>query len=246
MMKKTIEKILWTVALISCCLCFLLGAGKLWNYQKTKNEMIKNVDIFKEVYYQKNNYTGTENEDEPIEEIDPFEKIKELNEDYLTWIKIDGTNIDYPVLSAPYGAYERLRYGYFDEYNIYGTIFLDPYSSLDSRNILVRGHNTFNDHEMFSDLSLLLNQDFLNEHKTVQFNDRDWNILCAFTTTRGEEEYSFTDIKKQNFENDIEFDTWLSHHLNKAGVTVQELPKQVLVLQTCLDFDDGMIIVIAS
>jgi len=98
----------------------------------------------------------------------------EINPDYVCWIRIDGTNIDYPVLRGE----DNERYistSFYGEPNIVGSIFMDfrnvgnilsPNAEGFLPHIILYGHN-LQQGGMFSDLHRLRSSQFLEENDTI-------------------------------------------------------------------------------
>ena len=94
-----------------------------------------------------------------------LQKLKEINSDIVGWIKIDGTNINYPIMQN--GDY-YLRRNFYKQYSTYGTPFIASYCELNkSDNSIVYGHH-MNNHKMFADLEYYKNKSFYNNHKYIK------------------------------------------------------------------------------
>ena len=59
-----------------------------------------------------------------------LQKLKNINSDIVGWIKIDGTNINYPVMQN--GDY-YLRRNFYKQYSTYGTPFIASYCDINKR-----------------------------------------------------------------------------------------------------------------
>ena len=72
-----------------------------------------------------------------------FAGVYAKNNDFIGWLKIDGTNVDYPVMYTPTDEQKYLHLDFYQEYSSSGTLFLsknsDPFQPSD--NILIYGHN---------------------------------------------------------------------------------------------------------
>ena len=69
-----------------------------------------------------------------------YNKVKELNNDVIGWIRIENTNIDYPILYKDNSAY--LYNDYRGTYNFSGSIFLDESCGGKLEQVaLLHGHN---------------------------------------------------------------------------------------------------------
>lgn len=98
-----------------------------------------------------------ENEKIPKNPIN-FEKLEKQNEDTVAWIKIDGTNINYPVVQSSNNDY-YLHRDFNKEYSTCGWIFMD-YKNTETmidKNTVLYGHN-IKSGIMFSELKRILNK----------------------------------------------------------------------------------------
>lgn len=116
-----------------------------------------------------------------------LQKLKEINSDIVGWIKIDGTNINYPIMQN--GDY-YLRRNFYKNYSTYGTPFIASYCELNkSDNSIVYGHH-MNNHKMFADLEYYKNKSFYNNHKYIKLytfeNNKTieniYEVIFAFKT----------------------------------------------------------------
>lgn len=190
----------------------LLNIGKiLYSYNKSKSkykllrEFVKedSVDINKD-----NNGNGNR------ANYNKFIQLKNINSDCIGWIKIDDTNIDYPVVKGTDNKF-YLSHNFYKEMDKVGCIFMDYQNSgveLD-KNIILYGHN-MNDKSMFASLNNYLDDEFYNKHKFVVFEflgiKYEYEIFSVYTTT----EYDWMRI---NFSEENMFNQYLTI-INKKSV----------------------------
>lgn len=109
------------------------------------------------------------------------------NSDLAGWIRIEDTNINYPVMHTPDNPDFYLKHGFDKEYSDYGCPYVQENCDvqLPSDNVILYGHHMKNG-SMFADLEKFKNQDFWQEHKTFFFNtvtDRyEYEIVSVFKT----------------------------------------------------------------
>ena len=113
-----------------------------------------------------------------------FEELWAINPDVIAWIKVPGTDIDYPVM------YSKADNSYYLNHNIYGeelisaSIFVEYYnhSNFSDFNTVIYGHN-MNDGSMFGQLHRYEDADFFSENRTVYIYLPDrtltYNIFAA-------------------------------------------------------------------
>ena len=107
-----------------------------------------------------------------LEEPDPFvlaefdRMMLEINPDFVCWIYIGGTNIDYPVVRAADNE-KYLDLTFFGEPNRHGAIFMD-YRNMGAfvPHIIIYGHNT-RDGTKFGSLRYFLDDGFLRENPYI-------------------------------------------------------------------------------
>lgn len=75
-----------------------------------------------------------------------FEELKQKNSDTVAWLKVENTNIEFPVVQAKDNSY-YLTYNFNKKYNVAGWVFADYKNKLNGtdKNIVVYGHNMRDD-----------------------------------------------------------------------------------------------------
>ncbi len=89
-----------------------------------------------------------------------------LTEDYVAWITIDDTNIDYPIMQGDNNM-QYLNINPYGEYSLSGSIFLDSRNSADfsdDYSILYGHHMEYG--KMFGALDDFLSKEYLKNHST--------------------------------------------------------------------------------
>ena len=97
-----------------------------------------------------------------------FEKLKEQNENVIAWIKVEDTDIEYPIVQTKDNEY-YLTHSFDKSQNDAGWIFADYRNKFDGtdKNIVIYGHNR-KDGSMFSTLHNFLDEDCLNSDRKVK------------------------------------------------------------------------------
>jgi sortase B len=171
-----------------------------------------------------------------------YAKLYEKNTDFMGWLTIEGTSVDYPVMYTPNNEEKYLRKNFDGDYALAGTLFIaqnsDPVRP--TTNILIYGHN-MKDGSMFSDLLKYTDSDYYTEHKYVRFDTiyrtGRYEVIAAFhgqVLSEGEEGfryYSFYDAETEE-----EFDAYVREV--KALSSVQDAATakfgdELLTLSTC-------------
>lgn len=106
-------------------------------YQNNKEDK-KQEDVFEEI----SNIAQDSNEKKEIEEDINFDKLYEMNSDIVGWIKIDNTNINYPVMQTKDRPEFYLRKNFYKKYSYWGTPFLAENCDIKtSDNLIIYGHH---------------------------------------------------------------------------------------------------------
>ncbi|WP_270531981.1 class B sortase, partial [Paraclostridium sordellii] len=83
-----------------------------------------------------------------------------INPNYKFWLKLDNTNIDYPVVQTDNNDY-YLNYDFYNKLSSSGSIFMDYRDNVKSKNIILYGHNMRNK-TMFNNLLKFKDKDFFD------------------------------------------------------------------------------------
>lgn len=92
--------------------------------------------------------------------------LKEKNAQCAGWIRVPGTDIDYPFMWTPEDPERYLRRDFYGNYSDYGVPFLDHRCDLASDNLILYGHNMF-DGTMFTDLLWYREKDYMDSHRQI-------------------------------------------------------------------------------
>ena len=115
-----------------------------------------------------------------------YGRLYEINNDMLGWLTIDGTNIDYPIVSsAKTGSNYYKNHTFSGVKGTFGTPYFNGEYGIHAaypRNLAVFGNNT-GDGNMFSDLEKYLNPDFCKKHLKITMNsilyDDEWEVVSV-------------------------------------------------------------------
>ena len=199
---------------------------------------------------------GDTTEDEPDLEMVAFEKyaaIHEQNSDFVGWVSIDGTNINYPVMQTIDNPNFYLKRGFEKQYSNYGVPYVQENCALGiSDNVVIYGHH-MNNGSMFADLCKYEREDFYREHTTIHFDTLsslgEYEIVAAFKTVAYSED-GFKYYHFVNAEDENAFDAFISQckalALYDTGVDA-EYGDKLLTLSTCeYSRTNGRMVVVAK
>lgn len=227
--KKAILNLVIYIMLLSILLYSGIKIYK-WYKDKTNNnkiaEQIRDTVIVEE-----------KNEDENKEEskVD-FNKLKEQNSDAVAWIKVNNTNIEYPVVKGSNNSF-YLNHSFDKSNNSAGWIFADYRNKFDNtdKNIVIYGHN-MKDNSMFGSLKNILNSDWYdNEENTniILYTENEKCIYKVFSIYKIESEDYY--IKKE-FSDDNNFEQFVNT-IKKRSIKEFDIDvsgsDNILTLSTC-------------
>ena len=159
------------------------------------------------------------------------------NDDFIAWIRIPGTNVDYPVVWTDDAEY-YLHHTFTGKQGAAGTLFslMKTDYSIPSRNIAIYGHHLKSTGEkMFTSLMRYKDADFYAGHETVLLNtlyeSGSYRIFAVLNFRSGE-----WDASQADFESDAAFLDFIQYakrnSLYDTGVTVGA-EDSILTLITC-------------
>jgi len=192
----------------------------------SSNFLIK--DIFE---YQKSNNSNIELIEQVITEekkgID-WQKLNKINNDIIGWIKIENTNINYPILKDNENL-KYLKYSFDGQYNSNGAIFTLNNNPFEDLKTTIHGHNMKNG-IMFSELSKYMKKDFFTKNPTFYIYTKNQNykaiIFSCYSIGINIEE---NNIKSLNFQEEIEY--YKNSSVNSTK-NIGEIEK-IVKLSTC-------------
>ena len=189
-----------------------------------------------------------DNEEESQEQLRDLSELFTMNDDFIGWLCIPGTDINYPVMHTPDDPERYLRRNFYGEYSESGVPFLDFRCALDSDNLIVYGHNMMNG-TMFAGLQGYVQEEFCKEHSTVEFQTADgcteYQVFAVAWIKSNDDWYKF--VSADTAEN---FNKAVEKVAGKALFTINAVPeygRQILTLSTCDDSaNNGRLLVLAA
>lgn len=207
---------------------------------------------------------------EPVKnEILPkFQSLHEGNNDFIGWLTIENTKIDYPVMQLIEDENYYMSHDYEKNENINGSLVLDSDSvagvgtkefnyengKKPSTNLIIHGH-TMRSGEMFGDLSDYENEDYMKAHKIIKFSslyeEREYEVISVFRSqVYNKSDNVFKFYKFFEAETQEEFDYWYSNikemSVFDTGVTA-EFGDEFITLTCCAyHVEDGRFVVVAK
>ena len=184
-----------------------------------KNSLELNNDLVKKVIICNN---------EERKDIINWDELNKINEDIIGWIKIDDTNINYPILLDNNNLY-YLNHSFNNDYDKNGSIFTLDINPFTNKITNIFGHN-MKSGLMFSDLKNYLDKDFFTNHQEFIIYTKNQNyiakIFSAYSTGIKEEERSIKDLS---------FDDEINYYKKMSAIKVDETGdiENIVKLSTC-------------
>lgn len=173
-----------------------------------------------------------------------FSDLKKTNPDVVGWLKVNGTNINYPFVQCSDNKY-YLTHSFNKSYNAAGWVFLDYRNNgTNNKNTIIYAHGR-TDKTMFGTLRKVLNNGWLNNTNnyvvkiSTETENSLWQVFSVYhiPTTSDYLQTDFSDdALYQNFLDMIKNRS--SHNFN-TNVTSTD---NILTLSTCYNNSDKMVV----
>ena len=186
-----------------------------------------------------------------------YESLYRQNSDMIGWIKIEDTNINYPVMQTEINNPTfYINRNFEKKESILGTPFIDSRCTLKSENIIIYSHNMKNG-TMFGELTKYKDEEYYQKHRVIIFDTiyekREYEIISILLTkvyynngTEGDFEfYNYIEIDTEE-----QFDEYVTtvkkQSLYETGVSA-EFNDDLITLVTC-DYhtEDGRLLIVAK
>lgn len=243
------KKKIYQAAILLLALVFLISGWKLFSYlsegKKSQNRYEELSAIVEQAQSAPTQTTPAEEETEETEAapeskiLPEYQQLLAYNPDFVGWISIDNTLIDYPVVQTPEDPEYYLYRDFDGKTSKWGCLFADGACDVEySDNVIIYGHH-MNDGSMFADLLDYEAESFWAENPTIQFDTltehRNYQIFAVFRTTasvgQGFAYHRFTDAASE-----AEFDNYVAQSkalsLYNTGI-IPAYGEKLICLSTC-------------
>ena len=157
---KWIKRIVYPI----CAVVIAVAGWKLWQMYQA---MTQTQELYTSLWEKAE--TLQENTAEADDSNPWLTELQKENPELVGWIRIDGTNINYPVMQTAEDNDYYLDHDFERESNAHGTPFLDVNCRIgESENLIIYGHN-MKDGTMFRDLMLYKDAEFCASNGTIEF-----------------------------------------------------------------------------
>ena len=176
--------------------------------------------------------------------------LHEQNRDFVGWIRIEGTNVDYPVMQTPDAPDYYLKHAFDKSRSSYGVPYVEESCVMGiSNNIVIYGHHMKNG-SMFTDLCRYAEEVFYREHPLIHFDTLssfgEYEIIAAFRFDADKETFRYNECVNMDEEEFIEFMKEVhARELYDTGVEARS-GDMLLTLSTCeYTYKNGRFVVVA-
>ena len=173
-----------------------------------------------------------------------FNGLKRTNPDVVGWLKVNGTNINYPFVQSSDNDY-YLTHSFNKSYNGAGWVFLDYRNNgTNNKNTIIYAHGRSNK-TMFGTLKNVLNNGWLNNTNnyvikiSTETENSLWQIFSVYRIP------TTSDYLQTNFNDETEYQNFLdmlkdrSSHNFDTNVSSTD---NILTLSTCYNNSDKMVV----
>lgn len=173
-----------------------------------------------------------------------FDNLKKINSDVVGWIKVNGTNINYPFVQSKDNKY-YLTHSFNKSYNNAGWVFLDyRNNNINNRNTIIYAHGR-TDKTMFGTLRKVLNNEWINNTNnyvikiSTEKENSLWQIFSIYHIP------TTNDYLQTEFKDEREYQRFLnilknrSNHNFNTSITSNDT---ILTLSTCYNDSEKMVV----
>lgn len=183
-----------------------------------------------------------------------YKELKAQNPNLIGWLKIDGTDVNYPVMQSKDNSY-YLTHSFDGKNSTAGALFMDYRSDAvnPTTNTIIYGHN-MNNGSMFGGLKKFLSEKYFNQHTTIKFDTiyehREYELVavCLAKVKKADDDsfryYNFIQAKNENEWN--AFTESVGAMVVNGGMSVKA-GDELLTLSTCNSYiEDGRLFLLAK
>lgn len=180
-----------------------------------------------------------------------YAKLSEINSDFKGYLYYPSLEISEQVVQGDDNEY-YLDHSFYNEYLIYGTVFMDASQNRFQQNNTLYGHWVSNSTLKFSNLHKLKDEESYDEYKTFYFADDEFIYeyqVAIVIYHHSEKDFDSIPYWQGNY-SDEEFISFINNAKNQAfydtGVEFDP-DDRIMSLQTCITYDsDERLVVIGK
>ena len=187
--------------------------------------------------------------------LEEYSELCSINPDMVGWLRIENTDIDYPVVQNEDNEY-YLHHDFYGEDSRYGTLFVKYIADVNTpgTNFIIYGHHMRNG-SMFGNLDEYESESFFQEHPIISFDTifekREYQIISVFRSkvySEDEEAFKYYEFYQANSKSEFEEFYNNVKSLSEYDTEVEaEYGDTFLTLSTCAyHTEDGRFVVVAK
>ena len=261
-LKVKLKNLVLFLIIIICITTLIISAKDIINWIIDSNKTEKQIEEITEIVEveeveENENTEIIEQKEEPPKE-NPywdyikmnminvnFNELKQKNPDTKGWIKVNGTNINYPFVQANDNKF-YLNHTFNKSYNSAGWVFLDYRNNINelSKNTIIYAHGRL-DTTMFGSLKNILSSGWLNNTNnyvvklSTETENTLWQVFSVYHIP------TTSDYIKVHFSSNEEFTKWakmlLDRSVHNFNTSINE-NDQVLTLSTCYNDKEKVVL----
>ena len=213
-MKKKIRK----VFLIIFIALFLFSGYKVFIYFKEYTKVKKEINNINTIINENDNF---------------MDSLKSMNNDVVSYIKIEGTNVDYPIVQTKDNDF-YLKHTFDKSYSEYGWIFMDYRNELfNNQNTIIYGHAMKNK-TMFGSIKDMFKSSWLDNYKhEIKIYENNSFVtykIISIYETEAVNDYLRTNFTNEEYKEFINKILKRSYYDFKTGVNDND---KMITLSTC-------------
>ncbi len=254
---------MWSIAVAVCIIvmiCSVIGIGRtLWVSNRENKTFDDLIQMAEEEPVEETaaptkagaDTSGAQEETKAVRPQRNYKKLKEENQDFAAWMRIEDTKIDYPVMHTPEDIQYYIHRDFYGNKTGSGTPFIGDFCDVNSDSMIIYGHNMKNG-TMFGELDLYESKKYRDEHPIMELNtldeSREYEIFAAFHTRLAHDAFPY-----YNYVGDLTEDNF-SEFMEQLGAVAYygsgNWPKygdQLVMLSTCsYHTTDGRFVVVGK
>lgn len=234
-----------TIIEIILVIILLTSLYRIYNYNKEDKEFKDATREVQEKFEREELKTPDSKVDEKEKRNrEAIKKIEDLRKEYpsiVGWIRVGGTEIDYPIVKGSDNDY-YLNHNYKDEYNVFGAIFMDYRNdeNFSDQNTIIYGHNNVRAGN-FKDLHKYEEEGFFAEDRFIEIYSLDgfkkYKVFAVYNASPYDKfrSPSYSEEEGAN----------LLSYIKGKNIVDGEIPNKLedlLTLQTCSPGDTRLVV----
>ncbi len=261
----SVKAILLKIVVLVAIITFLTGAGLLFKFYVI-DPAVNQSDMkeIQDIFYSSTVEVVTDPEGNVIATYDEvtrnWEGLEKVNKEIVGWIKIDKTKVDYPILFHKEDNEKSQFYlykNYKKKYSDFGSIFMDYRCAdgIDSKHVILHGHNMGSDDSMFGSLLKYANKDGWTQGNTKFYKSspivtidtpdgsQDWVIFAVMKIDVANNNKAIFNYLQTEFEGSAQYMNFIYNIKARSyldiNVPINEKDR-LLTLSTCSYETDNM------